>query len=126
MIAYWTPANIPDQFGKVAIVTGGNSGLGLETVKALAAKGAQVVLACRDIGKGNAAMDEIISRSLDVSINVMRLDLADLDSIRQFAASFKLRRANRLDQLLRPDGRKILPAMGCLQPEQIGERPLRL
>ena len=86
----WTTANIPDLTGRVALVTGGNSGLGLETVKALAGNHAHVVLACRDTAKGNTARDQVCQQMPDSSIEVMSLDLASLASIRQFAESFKL------------------------------------
>ena len=55
----WTTANIPDLTGKVIIVTGGNSGLGYESVKAFAEKGAEIILACRSVKKGEAAKKEI-------------------------------------------------------------------
>ena len=51
----WTARDMPDQSGKTAIVTGANSGLGLETARALAAKGATVILACRNLEKANEA-----------------------------------------------------------------------
>lgn len=57
--AHWSAADIPDQTGRVAIITGANTGLGLETARALAAAGAQVVLAVRDLDKGAAAVEEI-------------------------------------------------------------------
>lgn len=57
----WTTADIPSQSGRTAVVTGANTGLGLETAKALAAHGAYVVLAVRDIEKGKRAADEITS-----------------------------------------------------------------
>ena len=80
----WTSEDIPDQAGRVALVTGGNSGLGFETVKALAGKHAHVILACRDTAKGNAAQDQICQQTPDASIEVMPLDLASLASVRQF------------------------------------------
>jgi NAD(P)-dependent dehydrogenase (short-subunit alcohol dehydrogenase family) len=79
-MADWTEADIPDQTGRVFVVTGANSGLGLVTARVLAGKGAHVVLACRDTAKGEAAAAEI-----EGSREVRRLDLADLDSVRDFA-----------------------------------------
>ena len=87
----WTEADIPDQAGKIAVVTGGNVGLGHETVKALARKHAHVVIACRDVEKGSAARDRVLQSVPGASIEVMRLDLASLDSIRSFAGEFQAR-----------------------------------
>ena len=80
---------------KVCIVTGGNSGIGKATVAGLAQRGATVVIACRDVAKGQAARDEIGSNNL----HVMELDLASLASVRAFAAAFIARFA-RLDVLV--------------------------
>jgi len=76
----WTSADIPDQAGRTVIVTGANSGLGLVTARELAAHGAEVILACRSVDKGEAAR-----ATMDGSTEVRRLDLADLDSVREFA-----------------------------------------
>ncbi len=76
---------MPDQSGRTAVVTGANSGLGLETVKALAAAGARVVLACRNTEKGQAALGEIRAGDRDADVEVAELDLASLDSVRSFA-----------------------------------------
>ncbi|WP_273733229.1 SDR family NAD(P)-dependent oxidoreductase [Mycolicibacterium septicum] len=81
----WTTANIPNQSGRTAIVTGANTGLGLETAKALAAKGAHVVLAVRNLEKGEAAV-EWISRSVpNADLELQRLDLGSLKSVREAA-----------------------------------------
>ncbi|MFV8166786.1 SDR family NAD(P)-dependent oxidoreductase [Mycobacterium sp. 134] len=81
----WTTANIPNQSGRTAIVTGANTGLGLETAKALAAKGAHVVLAVRNLEKGEAAV-EWISRSVpNADLGLQRLDLGSLKSVREAA-----------------------------------------
>ena len=79
----WTVENMPSQDGKLAIVTGASGGLGLETAKALAAKGAQVIVAARNEGKAVAAVSEI-GRIASFEL----LDLADLQSVRDFAARF--------------------------------------
>jgi protochlorophyllide reductase len=81
----WQTGDIPDQTGKIALVTGGNSGLGYESVKALARKNASVVLTSRDMGKGEAARKRIIEGWPGARIEVIPLDLASLASIRQFA-----------------------------------------
>lgn len=71
--------------GKTAIITGANSGLGLETAKVFASQGAQVILAVRDIDKGQTAREEIEKETPAAEIEVMKLDLADLDSVRTFS-----------------------------------------
>jgi NAD(P)-dependent dehydrogenase (short-subunit alcohol dehydrogenase family) len=81
----WTAADIPDQTGRVAIVTGANSGLGLVTARELARAGAEVVIACRDTGKGERAAEEIRRSVPGAGLAVRRLDLASLDSVREFA-----------------------------------------
>jgi NAD(P)-dependent dehydrogenase (short-subunit alcohol dehydrogenase family) len=84
----WTTENIPSLAGKIIIVTGANSGLGYETSKALAAKGAQVVMACRSTDKGQTAAEDIRREILDAQLDVMKLDLADQAQIREFVAAF--------------------------------------
>ncbi len=84
----WTAKDIPDQSGKMAIVTGANVGLGLETARALAAKGATVILACRNLEKANAAKVDIQKSTPNAKLEVIQLDLADLTSVRQFASGF--------------------------------------
>jgi NAD(P)-dependent dehydrogenase (short-subunit alcohol dehydrogenase family) len=81
----WTTANIPDQSGRVAVVTGANTGLGYETATALAAKGAHVVLAVRNVEKGKAAADLITRANPGSNVAVQELDLTSLDSIRSAA-----------------------------------------
>lgn len=85
----WTAEYIPDLAGKVTIVTGANCGLGFETAKALAGKGAQVVLACRDLENAETAQSQIQAELPHAKTEVMQLDLASLASVRQFAATFK-------------------------------------
>ncbi len=84
----WTEADIPDLSGTQTIVTGANSGIGLETSRALAEKGAHVVLACRNLEKGNEAAGSIRQKNSRVDIEVMELDLSDLSSVRVFAEAF--------------------------------------
>lgn len=83
MAGKWTAAEIPDQSGRVAVVTGANSGLGLAVSRELARAGARVVMACRNVEKGEAA-----ARSLSGQVEVRELDLADLSSVRTFADGF--------------------------------------
>ncbi len=84
----WTAQDIPDLTGKTAIVTGANIGIGLETARALAAKGATVILACRNLEKAKTAQADIQQSVQGAKLEIMQLDLADLDSVRQFAANF--------------------------------------
>lgn len=80
----WNTTDIPDQTGRTVVVTGANSGLGLATVEALARAGAHVVLAVRDPRRGEAA-----AAAVPGSVEVRRLDLADLSSVREFAAGWR-------------------------------------
>ncbi|MGI5347097.1 oxidoreductase [Streptomyces sp. CA-250714] len=81
----WTAEEIPDQTGRVFVVTGAGSGLGLATTRALARRGGHVVLAVRDVDKGRRAVAEITAEQPDAGLEVRHLDLADLDSVRAFA-----------------------------------------
>ena len=87
-MAPWTVADMPDQTGRVAVVTGANIGLGFETAKALAAHGATVVLACRDKQRCAAATATIALSGATGRVEAMQLDLADLDSVRDFSVAF--------------------------------------
>src|ERR1700760_3071566 len=84
-MAKWTTADIPDQSGRVAVITGANTGLGYETASALAAKGAHVVLAVRNLEKGKVAADLIARATPGASVAIQELDLTSLDSIRSAA-----------------------------------------
>ncbi len=88
MAARWTAADIPDQTGRVAIVTGANSGLGLATARELARGSAGVVLACRSEEKASGAMHSIRNVVPSADLTVGMLDLSDLGSVRAFAESF--------------------------------------
>ena len=83
--ATWTPAAIPSQAGRLALVTGANSGLGFHTTLGLARAGAEVVLAVREVKKGLAAADAVRREVPRARLSVERLDLAELDSVRAFA-----------------------------------------
>jgi NAD(P)-dependent dehydrogenase (short-subunit alcohol dehydrogenase family) len=85
----WTAERIPDQSGRTAVVTGANSGLGLVTARELARKGAAVVLACRNLEKGEAARKEVEAHAPGAQLELQELDLASLDSVREFAERFK-------------------------------------
>ncbi|OMC38271.1 short-chain dehydrogenase [Mycobacterium sp. GA-1841] len=102
-MAKWTTVAIPDQTGRTAIVTGANTGLGLETAKALAAKGARVILAVRTLIKGEAAA-EWISRSVPgADLHLQHLDLGSLDSVREAADQLK-EQYDRIDLLINNAG----------------------
>ncbi|MEJ2747400.1 MAG: SDR family NAD(P)-dependent oxidoreductase [Anaerolineae bacterium] len=105
---HWTVDDIPDQSGKVAIVTGANSGIGYETARALAHKGATTILACRNEQKGQAAVEKIQNEQPKGTAVLMHLDLADLDSIHAFADNFKAQ-YQRLDLLINNAGVMIPP-----------------
>ncbi len=104
----WTSNNMPDQSGKVVVVTGANSGLGYETSLALVQKGAHVVLACRNMEKGETAVAQIRQQVPPASLELTTLDLADLASIRQFAAEFQANH-DRLDVLINNAGIMAIP-----------------
>lgn len=89
--------------GKVCIVTGSNTGIGKETARGLAQRGATVVLACRDVAKAGAARDDIAGSTGRTDVEVEALDLGSTTSIRAFAARFKAKHA-RLDVLVNNAG----------------------
>lgn len=99
----WTPDQIPELTGKTVLVTGANSGLGLESTKLLAARGAEVIMACRNAAKGQQAVEKIKAEIPDARLVLMTLDLADQQSIREFAETFRQRYAS-LDILLNNAG----------------------
>ena len=88
-MAKWTTADIPDLSGRVAVVTGANTGLGYETATALAHRGAHVVLAVRNLDKGKDAASLITRRNTGASVEVQELDLTALDSVRAAARQIR-------------------------------------
>ncbi len=104
----WNTDQISSQKGKVIIVTGGGSGIGLEAAKALALKGAEVILAVRTVEKGDRAAAAIREISADANVSVMHLDLGDLGLVKQFSDQFK-NRYNRLDILINNAGVMVPP-----------------
>ncbi len=90
------------------MVTGGNSGIGLEAARVLARKGARLVLACRNPGKAKAAADAIRQAAPNAELEVLALDLADLSSVREFARAFTARHT-RLDLLVNNAGVMAIP-----------------
>jgi NAD(P)-dependent dehydrogenase (short-subunit alcohol dehydrogenase family) len=104
----WTEADVPDQTGRVAIVTGCNTGLGFDTARMLAERGACVVLAVRDTEKGKAAKDRILNTAPHADVSIQPLDLGSLRSVR--AAVEDLRGAYpRIDLLINNAGVMIPP-----------------
>jgi NAD(P)-dependent dehydrogenase (short-subunit alcohol dehydrogenase family) len=104
----WNPADIPDQHGRTAVVTGANGGLGLETARQLAAKGAHVVMAVRNQKKASTAVDEIRTRVPDAALELVALDLASQASVR--AAAEQIMAAHkRIDLLINNAGVMGIP-----------------
>jgi len=104
----WKVDDARDRRGSVAVVTGANSGLGFWTARGLASRHATVVLACRDTPKALEAMRGIASGLPDADLHAMRLDLAELSSVREFAEEF-LERFSRLDILVNNAGVMACP-----------------
>src|SRR2546427_8647869 len=104
----WNAEKIPDQTGTVVAVTGSSSGIGYETARVLANKNAEVIIAVRNLDKGDAAAQKIRSQYPKANVRVMRLDLADLASVKSFAEEFKSR-YSRLDRLINNAGVMIPP-----------------
>lgn len=99
----WTPSDIPDLSNRTVLVTGANSGLGLESARMLSSHGATVVMACRNTQKGKAAMEDIRGGHPEAKLELMELDLADLTSVRQFSETFR-KHHDRLDILINNAG----------------------
>lgn len=104
----WTVDAIPDLHGQVAIITGANSGLGLELTRALAARGARVIMACRSLDKAQQAQARLKAEIPQASLEVMQLDLTSLASVRAFATDFPARH-DRLDLLFNNAGVMAMP-----------------
>ncbi|MEL6134753.1 MAG: SDR family NAD(P)-dependent oxidoreductase, partial [Bacteroidota bacterium] len=104
----WTTDQIPNLTDKVIIVTGGNSGLGYESVLAMAAKGAHVIMASRNMDKGQAAVDKVLRQHPESQVTLMKLDLSDLASVHAFSEDFHSQ-FTRLDVLLNNAGIMAVP-----------------
>jgi protochlorophyllide reductase len=104
----WTEHDIPDLSGKLAVVTGANSGLGLATARGLAGAGAEVIMACRNLEKARATADAIRKTHSRAKLDLMALDLSDLSAVRAFASAFN-DKYDRLDILVNNAGVMALP-----------------
>ncbi len=104
----WTSEQIPDLAGRVALVTGANSGIGLETARELARAGAHTILACRSTERGQRAVGDLRAAMPDSSVELMKLDLGSLSSIQAFALDFANGHA-RLDMLINNAGIMAVP-----------------
>ena len=114
----WTSAEMQDQSGKLAIVTGANSGIGYETARALANKGARVILACRSEHKGNAAVARILAEHSTASVRLQHFPHANLGPIVEFdtrAASVRVT----------AEGRAIDAGPATLRYWRLSPRPSR-
>jgi NAD(P)-dependent dehydrogenase (short-subunit alcohol dehydrogenase family) len=99
----WTTSDVPDQSGRVAIVTGANTGLGFHTAAALAQTGAHVVLAVRNLEKGNLALARIVAAHPAADVTLHELDLSSLASVRAAAAALR-KSYPRIDLLINNAG----------------------
>ncbi len=86
---HWTAADIPDLAGHTAVITGANAGIGFETARVLAGRGAVVVLACRNFGQARRAADRIAAGDRQARTGIVRLDLASLASVREAAEEIR-------------------------------------
>jgi NAD(P)-dependent dehydrogenase (short-subunit alcohol dehydrogenase family) len=104
----WTAADVPDQTGRVAVITGANTGIGFEAAAVLAGKGARVVMAVRDLDKGRDAVTRITAADPGAQVTLQRLDLSSLTSVR--SAADELTAANpRIDLLINNAGVMFTP-----------------
>ncbi|MEL6308172.1 MAG: oxidoreductase [Chloroflexota bacterium] len=104
----WTQNDIPNLTGKVVVITGANGGLGFETARIMADKGATIIMAVRTISKGEKAKADILAETSNANLEVMKLDVGDLSSVREFADAFKAK-YDRLDILCNNAGVMAIP-----------------
>ena len=104
----WTTENIPDQKGRIVIVTGSSSGIGFETAKVLANKNAKVIIAVRNLDKGENARAKIKSQNSVSDVSVMKIDLSDLASVKGFVDEYKSK-FDTLDLLINNAGVMVPP-----------------
>ena len=106
----WTEADVPDQAGRTAVITGANTGIGFEAARVLAARGARVILACRDLGRAGEAAARIGAAAPGADVAVLQLDLASLASVREAAG--QLRAAGERIDLLVNNAGVMMPPYG--------------
>jgi NAD(P)-dependent dehydrogenase (short-subunit alcohol dehydrogenase family) len=104
----WDGNNIPDQSGKIAIVTGSSSGIGYEAARVLVNKGAKVIIAVRNPVKGNTALDKIKAQNEKADVEYMNVDLSNLDSVNEFVKEYK-NSFDKLDILINNAGVMVPP-----------------
>ncbi len=113
-MAKWTEADVGDQSGRAALVTGGNSGIGWDTVRVLATNGARVLLGCRNVERGRQAIDALRANRPRGEVEILQMDLADLDSVREAAARVR-REHDGLDLLINNAGLMATPKQRTAQ-----------
>ena len=106
----WTEADVPDQSGRTAVITGGSSGIGFEAARVLAQRGARLILGCRDLGKAHDAVSRIRAAAPGADVQAVPLDLASLDSVR--AAAGQIRAACEGIDLLINNAGVMMPPYG--------------
>ena len=114
----WDISSMPDLKGKIAVITGANSGLGYQASLAMARKGAMVVLAVRSIEKGRIAAEKITREASTNEVIVMELDLADLTSVKNFTRQY-IEKFNKLDILINNAGVMALPLRRTAQGHEM-------
>jgi NAD(P)-dependent dehydrogenase (short-subunit alcohol dehydrogenase family) len=107
-MANWSASTLPSLEGRTVVVTGANSGIGFEAAVMLAQRGARVILACRDPGRGHAARDLLLARAPGARAELMSLDLSSLSSVRAFAESLRAS-VDGLDVLVNNAGIMAIP-----------------
>jgi NAD(P)-dependent dehydrogenase (short-subunit alcohol dehydrogenase family) len=104
----WSTEQVPSQYGKVAIVTGANSGIGFHTALALAKKNVEVILACRNVQKGEEAKSRMLNEYPQAQIKIIKVDLSSLSEVGEFANQFQ-KQYHKLDLLINNAGIMMSP-----------------